>query len=143
CGLALAESERFLPGLLDRIEGLLAEVGLAGEEVIVRVTGCPNGCARPYMAELGFVGKAPGKYQVYLGGNESSTRLNRLFRDNVKEADIVTELRPVLSRFARERIGAERLGDLCERVLWKEAAPPPPAQPPPPAPAPAAAPATN
>jgi sulfite reductase (NADPH) hemoprotein beta-component len=135
CGLALAESERFLPSLLDRIEGLLAEVGLAGEEVIVRVTGCPNGCARPYMAELGFVGKAPGKYQIYLGGNECSTRLNRLFRDNVKEAEIVAELRPVVSRFARERIGAERLGDWCERVLWKEAAPPPPPPPPPAAPA--------
>ena len=122
CGLALAESERFLPGLLDRIEGLLAEVGLRDEEIIIRMTGCPNGCARPYMAEIGFVGKSPGKYQVYLGGNESSTRLNRLFRETVKEADIVGELRPVLHRFAAERAGAERFGDWCERVLWKESA---------------------
>ena len=80
CGLALAESERMLPDLLGRIEGLLAELGLRNEEIIVRSTGCPNGCARPYMAEIGFVGKAPNKYQIYLGGNESSTRLNRCSR---------------------------------------------------------------
>ena len=126
CGLALAESERYLPGLLARIESLLSEVGLADEEIIIRMTGCPNGCARPYMAELGFVGKAPGKYNLYLGGNESSTRLNRVFRESVKDADILGELRPVLSRFAKERSGAERFGDWCERVFWKEEASQPP-----------------
>jgi sulfite reductase (NADPH) hemoprotein beta-component len=120
CGLALAESERFLPDLLGRVETLLAELDLRDEEIIIRMTGCPNGCARPYMAEIGFVGKAPGKYQVYLGGNEASTRLNRIFRENVKESEIINELRPVLARFARERTGAERFGDWCERVLWKE-----------------------
>jgi len=120
CGLALAESERFLPDLLGRVEGLLGELGLGEEEIVIRMTGCPNGCARPYMAEIGFVGKAPGKYQLYLGGNESSTRLNRLFRENVKEAEIINELRPLLTRFARERLGTERFGDWCERVLWKE-----------------------
>ena len=117
CGLALAESERFLPTLMDRVEGLLREVGLAEEEIVIRMTGCPNGCARPYMAELGFVGKAPGKYQIYLGGNESSTRLNQLFRENVKEADIAGELRPLLARFAQERTGRERFGDWCHRVV--------------------------
>jgi len=121
CGLALAESERMLPGLLGRIEAALEESGLADEEIVIRSTGCPNGCARPYMAELGFVGKAPGKYQVYLGGNESSTRLNRLYRENVKEADIVNELRPLFERFAKERLGGtERFGDWCARVLWRE-----------------------
>jgi sulfite reductase (NADPH) hemoprotein beta-component len=120
CGLALAESERFLPDLLGRVEGLLGELGLGEEEIVIRMTGCPNGCARPYMAEIGFVGKAPGKYQLYLGGNESSTRLNRLFRENVKDAEIINELRPVLTRFAGERLGTERFGDWCERVLWKE-----------------------
>ena len=85
------------------------------------MTGCPNGCARPYMAEIAFVGKAPNKYQVYFGGNEASTRLNRLYKDSVKGDDIISELRAVLSRFVRERIGRERFGDFCERVIWKEA----------------------
>lgn len=120
CGLALAESERILPDILTRIERLLAELGLHGDEIIVRMTGCPNGCARPFMAEIGFVGKAPNKYQIYLGGNESSTRLNRLFKENVQNAAIIDELRPVLSRYAKERHPDERFGDWCERVLWKE-----------------------
>lgn len=120
CGLGLAESERYLPSLITRIEGLLAEIGLGNEEIIIRMTGCPNGCARPYMAEIGFVGKAPGRYQIYLGGNEASTRLNRLSKDNVKDADIINELRPLLARFKQERAANERFGDWVERVLWKE-----------------------
>jgi sulfite reductase (NADPH) hemoprotein beta-component len=120
CGLALAESERYLPGLMTRIEELLAELGLADEEIIIRMTGCPNGCARPYMAEIGFVGKAPGRYQIYFGGNEAGTRLNRLHRDNVKDTEIISELRLVLARFAQERIGRERFGDWVERSLWQE-----------------------
>jgi sulfite reductase (NADPH) hemoprotein beta-component len=124
CGLALAESERMLPGLVDRIEGLCGEVGLAGEEIIIRSTGCPNGCARPYMAEIGFVGKAPGRYQIWLGGNASGTRLNRVWKDLVKDADIVDELRPVFARYAKERTEGERFGDWCERALWNEPAAP-------------------
>jgi len=120
CGLALAESERMLPGFIDRIEKLLAEVGLAGEEIIIRSTGCPNGCARPYMAEIGFVGKAPGRYQVWLGGDVTGTRLNRVWKDVLKEADLETEFRPVFERFAAEREAGERFGDWCERVLLKE-----------------------
>jgi sulfite reductase (NADPH) hemoprotein beta-component len=120
CGLALAEAERYLPELMTRIEALLAEVGLDGEEITIRMTGCPNGCARPYMAEIGFVGKAPGKYQIYFGGNQASTRLNRLYRDNVKDADLLNELRPVLSRFAAERQPAERFGDWAARALWAD-----------------------
>ncbi len=120
CGLALAESERMLPGLIDRIEAVCSEVGLAGEEIIIRSTGCPNGCARPYMAEIAFVGKAPGRYQVWLGGNTSGTRLNRLWKDVVKDPDIVNELRPVLARYATERNSGERFGDWCERVFLKE-----------------------
>jgi sulfite reductase (NADPH) hemoprotein beta-component len=121
CGLALAESERALPDLLTRIESLLSELGLKEQEIVVRMTGCPNGCARPYMAEIGFVGKAPGKYQFYLGGNEASTRLSRLFKDNVRSEEILNELRPVLARYAKERQGGERFGDWCDRVLLKEA----------------------
>jgi sulfite reductase (NADPH) hemoprotein beta-component len=122
CGLALAESERYLPDLLGRVESLLEEIGLKEEEIIIRMTGCPNGCARPFMAEIGFVGRAPNKYQVYVGGNEGSTRLNRLWKQNVKGEEIINELRPVLTRFARERNAGERFGDYCERVVWKEMA---------------------
>ena len=120
CGLGLAESERMLPGLIDRIEKLCAEVGLAGEEIIIRSTGCPNGCARPYMAEIAFVGKAPGRYQVWLGANATGTRLNRVWKDMMKEADIEIEFRPVLSRFVKERNSGERFGDWCDRVFLNE-----------------------
>jgi len=120
CGLALAESERMLPGLIERIEQLCAGAGLAGEEIIIRSTGCPNGCARPYMAEIAFVGKSPGRYQVWLGGNTAGTRLNRLWKDVVKDSDIENELRPVLTRYAQERNANERFGDWCDRVFLKE-----------------------
>jgi sulfite reductase (NADPH) hemoprotein beta-component len=120
CGLGLAESERMFPGLVDRIEKLCAEVGLAGEEIIIRSTGCPNGCARPYMAEIGFVGKAPGRYQVWLGADATGTRLNRVWKEMMKETDIETEFRPVLARFAKERNAGERFGDWCDRVFLKE-----------------------
>ena len=120
CGLALAESERMLPGLIDRIEKLCGEVGLAGQEIIIRSTGCPNGCSRPYMAEIAFVGKAPGRYQVWLGGDTAGTRLNRIWKDVIKDEDIEKELRPVLARYAKERNTGERFGDWVERILWKE-----------------------
>jgi len=123
CGLALAESERALPSLLTRIENLLAELSLKEQEIIIRMTGCPNGCARPFMAEIAFVGKAPNKYQIYFGGNEASTRLNRLYKDSVKGEDLLNELRPVLARYVQERITGERFGDFCERVIWKETQP--------------------
>jgi sulfite reductase (NADPH) hemoprotein beta-component len=117
CGLGLAESERMLPGMINRIEKLCDEVGLGNEEIIIRSTGCPNGCARPYVAELAFVGKAPGRYQVWLGGNVSGTRMNRIWKDVIKEAELETELRPVLVRFATERNANERFGDWCDRVF--------------------------
>jgi sulfite reductase (NADPH) hemoprotein beta-component len=120
CGLALAESERMLPGLIDRLETLCGEVGIGGEEIIIRSTGCPNGCARPYMAEIAFVGKAPGRYQIWLGGNASGTRLNQIWKDMVKDADTENELRPVLARYKQERQSGERFGDWCDRVLLKE-----------------------
>jgi sulfite reductase (NADPH) hemoprotein beta-component len=120
CGLALAESERMLPGLVDRIEKMCEAVGLVGEEIIIRSTGCPNGCSRPYTAEIGFVGKAPGRYQIWLGGNAAGTRLNRVWREMVKDADIESELRPVLMRYVNERFNRESFGDWCERILLKE-----------------------
>ncbi len=121
CGLALAESERILPRLLTDLESVLGELGLQGEEIVVRMTGCPNGCARPYMAEIAFVGKAPNKYQIYLGGNPASTRLNRLYKDSVKGEDLIGELRPILARYALERGPGERFGDFCVRALWNQA----------------------
>jgi sulfite reductase (NADPH) hemoprotein beta-component len=122
CGLGLAESERALPGFINRIEKLAAEVGVAGEEIIIRSTGCPNGCARPYMAEIAFVGKAPGKYQLWLGGDVSGQRLNRVYKDVIKEADLEAELRPLLTRWKNERVTGERFGDFATRVLLPEAA---------------------
>ena len=121
CGLGLAESERALPGLINRIEQLAAEVGVAGEEIVIRTTGCPNGCARPYMAEIGFVGKAPGKYQLWLGGNANGMRLSQVFKDTIKEADLETELRPLLTRWKTDRTAGERFGDFATRVLLPEA----------------------
>ncbi len=118
CGLALAESERTLPDVLTRIEQLLSDLGMPNEEIIVRMTGCPNGCARPFMAEIGFVGRAPNKYQLYLGGNESATRLNRLYKENVKNEDIINELKPLFTRFAAERHPGERFGDWSTRALF-------------------------
>ncbi len=125
CGLALAESERTLPDLLTRLETALGELGLAEEEIVVRMTGCPNGCARPYLAEVAFVGRAPNKYQVYLGGNEASTRMNRLYKDGVKGEELVPELKLLLSRFVAEKQSGERFGDFCHRVVLPAAAPAP------------------
>ena len=120
CGLALAESERAMPSLLTGLEGLLTELGLQEEELIFRVTGCPNGCARPYMAEIALVGKGPNRYQIYVGGNEASTRLNRLYKDTVKGEDLLQELRLLLVRYRQERLVGERFGDFCARVIWQE-----------------------
>jgi sulfite reductase (NADPH) hemoprotein beta-component len=122
CGLGLAESERALPGLINRIEKITAELGLADQEIIIRSTGCPNGCARPYMAEIGFVGKAPGKYQLWLGGDVSGTRLNKVYKDVIKEAELEAELTPLLTRWRDQRITGERFGDFATRVLLPEAA---------------------
>jgi sulfite reductase (NADPH) hemoprotein beta-component len=120
CGLSLSESERYLPGLIDRIEKLCDEAGIGGEEIVIRMTGCPNGCARPYMAEIGFVGKAPGRYQVWLGGDTAGMRLNRLWKDVVKDAEMENELRPLLTRYAKERTSGERFGDWAARTVWNE-----------------------
>ena len=122
CGLGLAESERALPEILARVEQELAAAGLPDEEVIVRVTGCPNGCARSMMSEIGFVGRAPQKYQLYLGGNQASTRLNQLYQENVKSEEMSAVLRGLFTRFAAQRQPGERFGDFAHRVLLPEAA---------------------
>jgi sulfite reductase (ferredoxin) len=116
CGQALAEAERTLPTILDEVEALLAELGLAGEAISVRMTGCPNGCARPYLGDIGIVGRTLDKYTLFLGGDEIGTRLNRQFADLVPTAEITATLRPVLAAFRDQRVPGERFGDYCDRV---------------------------
>ncbi len=120
CGLALAESERALPDILVKYEALLAEFGLAKEAISLRVTGCPNGCARPYLAEIGFVGKAPNKYALYLGAKYNGTRLNELYAASVTVDESLALLRPVIQRFAQERKAGEEFGDFCYRTVLAE-----------------------
>ncbi len=117
CGLALAESERALPDLLARFETILEEAGLRDDAISLRITGCPNGCARPYLAEIGFVGRAPGKYALYLGASYEGTRLNRLFAPSVTFDDALAQLTPIIRRYALERADGERFGDWCHRVI--------------------------
>ena len=115
CGLAMAESERYLPDLVDRLDELFASVGLENDAVTIRMTGCPNGCARPYVAEIGLVGKAPGRYNLYLGAGFAGDRLGTLYRDNANEAEIIDALTPLLGRYASEKTGGERFGDFLHR----------------------------
>jgi sulfite reductase (ferredoxin) len=116
CGLAVAESERVLPALSRTIESMVAELGLADERISFRMTGCPNGCARPYLGDVGFVGTTLGKYDVFLGGDFLGTRLNTLFAHNVPIEEIPALLRGPLAAFAAERQPAEGFGDWCDRV---------------------------
>ena len=116
CGLAMAESERYLPGLLEKIETILEEHGLGAEPITIRMSGCPNGCSRPYIAEIGLTGRAPGKYNLYLGGGFHGERLNRMVRENVGEAAILEVLADVLGRYARERQTGEHFGNFTIRV---------------------------
>jgi len=116
CGLALAESERYLPTLVDELETVLDEAGLRDDEISIRMTGCPNGCARPYLAEIGLVGKAPNKYQLYLGAKYEGTRLNKLYKEVIKGDEVVGELKPIIDRYAKERSEGERFGDFCVRA---------------------------
>lgn len=121
CPLALAEAQRYLPSLIGRIEGLLASHELSREEIIIRMTGCPNGCGRPYAAEIGFVGTAPGHYNLYLGGDHEGTRLNRLYKENLDETDILKELDLLFWLYRKERITGEKFGDFALRQRWYKA----------------------
>ncbi|RLL47742.1 assimilatory sulfite reductase (NADPH) hemoprotein subunit [Oceanobacillus piezotolerans] len=116
CGLAMAESERYLPKLIDKIEVILDEAGLSEEEIVIRMSGCPNGCSRPALAEIAFIGKAPGKYNMYLGGAFNGTRLNRLYQENIGEEEILKSLRSMLFQYANERMAGEHFGDFVIRA---------------------------
>jgi sulfite reductase (NADPH) hemoprotein beta-component len=116
CPLAMAEAERYLPGFLQRVEERLAAHGLRDAPLVLRITGCPNGCARPYLAEIALIGKAPGRYNLYLGGDGRGQRLNALYRENVDESTIIAALDETFARFAAERLPQERFGDFAWRA---------------------------
>ncbi|HVC02472.1 MAG TPA: NADPH-dependent assimilatory sulfite reductase hemoprotein subunit [Steroidobacteraceae bacterium] len=116
CALAMAESERYLPSLLDKIDVLLIAAGLASERISLRMSGCPNGCSRPYLAQIALVGKAPGRYNLYLGASASGERLGALHLDNAGEREILEALGPLFTRFALERHALESFGDFVIRA---------------------------
>ena len=115
CSLALAESERYLPILIDELDGIIDELGLREESIAIRSTGCPNGCGRPYLGEIGLVGKAPGKYNLYLGAGFDGMRLNKLYRPAISHEEIIAELRPLLENYSKNRHEGEKFGDFCIR----------------------------
>lgn len=119
CPLALAEGQRYLPTLITKLESLLEEHGLQDSGPIVRMTGCPNGCARPFIAEIGFVGTAYGRYNLHLGGDAQGQRLNKLYKENLDEAEILHELDQLFKEYSRERISPqESFGDFVVRSKW-------------------------
>jgi sulfite reductase (NADPH) hemoprotein beta-component len=115
CPLALAEAQRYLPSLISKVEPLLAKHGLSEEDIIIRMTGCPNGCARSYIAEIGFVGTAMGKYNLQIGGDNEGERLNKIYKENLEEPAILQELDKLFEAFKTERIGREKFGDFSYR----------------------------
>ena len=116
CGLALAEAERALPGVIDELEGELERLGLADVRLTVRMTGCPNGCARPYTADLAFVGRSADKYTIFVGGSVLGTRLATAYADLVPRRRLVAQVRPLLERYRAERLPGEGLGDFWCRI---------------------------
>jgi len=121
CGLALAESQRYLPDLITELDSILEEAGLRHDAITIRMTGCPNGCARPYIAEIGFVGKAPGKYNLYLGGGHAGQRLNKLYASSVEGSDAAEMLKPLIQDYAKNREEGERFGDFTVRAGYVKA----------------------
>merc|ERR1712061_799579 len=115
CPLAFAEAERYLPTLVGRLEAVVERVGLRETDIVIRMTGCPNSCGRPSMAEIGFVGKAPGTYNMYLGGDFVGQRLNTLFAESVTEDQIIALLTPMFGKYAAEREKGEAFGDFVVR----------------------------
>jgi len=121
CGLALAESQRYLPDLITELDSILEEAGLRHDAITIRMTGCPNGCSRPYIAEIGFVGKAPGKYNLYLGGGHAGQRLNKLYASSVEGHDAAEMLKPLIQDYAKNREDGERFGDFTIRAGYVKA----------------------
>jgi len=119
CGLAVAESERAIPEILDQLEAELERLGVAHAPLTIRMTGCPNGCARPYTADLAFVGRSLGRYHVYVGGGLAGDRLADLYRADVKQEDLLASVRPLLARWGAERRTGEGLGDFYQRIIGR------------------------
>ncbi|WP_198401786.1 assimilatory sulfite reductase (NADPH) hemoprotein subunit [Zobellella denitrificans] len=116
CPLAMAEAERFLPGFVTEIEGVLAKHGVTDDSIIFRVTGCPNGCGRAMLAEIGLVGKAPGRYNLHLGGNREGTRIPRMYKENITDRQILEDIDALVGRWAQEREAGEGFGDFVIRA---------------------------
>jgi sulfite reductase (NADPH) hemoprotein beta-component len=116
CGLALAESERYLPDLITALDKSLAAHGLSADDIVIRMTGCPNGCARPYLAEIGLVGKGPGRYNLYLGAAFDGSRLSKLYADDLEHDGIIAALDPIFAAYATGREAGERFGDFTIRA---------------------------
>ncbi len=116
CALAMAEAERYLPAFLSIVDPLLGKYGLRDSPILLRISGCPNGCSRPYLAEIALIGRAPGRYNLLLGGDHRGMRMNTLYRDNVSEAQIVEALDPLFARYASERHAGEHFGDFLHRA---------------------------
>jgi sulfite reductase (NADPH) hemoprotein beta-component len=121
CALAMAESERYLPSLVTELENALEEVGLRDDEIVIRMTGCPNGCARPYLAEIALVGKNPRTYNLYLGASFTGDRLNKLYQSDVKDTEILQVLRPIFEDYAKNREEGEKFGDFTIRAGYVKA----------------------
>ncbi|KAI0030337.1 sulfite reductase subunit beta [Vararia minispora EC-137] len=116
CGLAMAESERYLPVLMDKVEAILEENGLRNDSIVMRMSGCPNGCSRPYLGEIAFAGKAPGTYTMLLGGGYYGQRLNKIYRESVTEPEILAILKPMIRGYALKRHEGEHFGDFVIRA---------------------------
>src|SRR5882672_10606899 len=116
CGLALAESERYLPDLITALDERLSAYGLADDDIVIRMTGCPNGCARPYLAEIGLVGKGPGRYNLYLGAAFDGSRMSKLYAEDLQNDEIIARLDPLFAAYAGERKADERFGDFVIRA---------------------------
>ena len=115
CGLALAEAERGLPAVITELENVLEDTGLTHDSITIRMTGCPNGCGRPFLSEIAFVGRTPGKYNLYLGGGHAGDRLNKLYKEAITREEAIETLTPIIKDYAATREDGEKFGDFVIR----------------------------
>lgn len=116
CSLAFADAERYLPSLLDKLDVVIKRLGLQDDPILIRMTGCPNGCARPFLGEIGLVGRAPGRYNIYLGAGFDGNRLNKLYKEMATEAEILEILTSLFEDYAKNKLDGERFGDFTIRA---------------------------
>jgi sulfite reductase (NADPH) hemoprotein beta-component len=118
CPLALAEAQRYFPDLITKLEPILNKYGLVDDGIVIRMTGCPNGCARSYAAEIGFIGTAAGKYNLHLGGDRQGERLNKIYKESLEEPQILQTLDELFRIYSKEKIEGETFGDFSVRKVW-------------------------